>query len=189
MTSVHGFGPVEFTLVVLRRMADYQPLLVEDAARSIGATTTRQRAVNRQWQAMVRSGRFPADDRRYRLVLGPPVGHRELVIGDLRCPAWSWQLPLWPRLRYEVVTGVDGTVWHEGLVRPPGEAAPTLPAPVALAPWSCVVDDVSRAFPGAIAVDPGVPSRWQVLLDRRRVLATFVWGLLQQVQLADEVVS
>ena len=45
--------------------------------------------------------------------------------------------------------------------------------------WQHVLDD-AVALPGAVGVDPGVASRWEVHLpDGTR--AQFVWGLLQRV--------
>jgi hypothetical protein len=49
-------------------------------------------------------------------------------------------------------------------------------------PWSCVVSDLTLAHPDAGQVDLQVSSRWGVVVGDR--LATFVWGLFQQV---DEV--
>lgn len=49
------FGPLDFQLVLLRRMADQQPGLVEDARHELGVPLAVMREANRRWQAMVRS--------------------------------------------------------------------------------------------------------------------------------------
>ncbi|MFD0541120.1 hypothetical protein ACFQY7_52120 [Actinomadura luteofluorescens] len=69
-----GFARREFQLVLLRRMADYQPGLVEDAMRSLGASRTEMREVNARWQRILRSRTFPRGRRRFETVLGPPAG-------------------------------------------------------------------------------------------------------------------
>ncbi|MZD52900.1 hypothetical protein GTX07_03460, partial [Streptomyces sp. SID5606] len=66
------FGPLDFQLVLLRRMADHQPGLVEDARHELGASIADMREANRRWQAMVRSARSRGALSRYRSVLGPP---------------------------------------------------------------------------------------------------------------------
>ncbi|MYZ40380.1 hypothetical protein GT002_36095, partial [Streptomyces sp. SID4917] len=57
MTSNGPFGPLEFQLVLLRRMADHQPELVDDARRELGVSLAEMREANRRWQAMVRAPR------------------------------------------------------------------------------------------------------------------------------------
>jgi hypothetical protein len=47
--------------------------------------------------------------------------------------------------------------------------------------WEHVLDDVV-VLPGAVSVDPGVVTRWEIHLPEVR--ARFVWGLLQQVSAA-----
>lgn len=68
-----GFARREFQLVLLRRMADYQPDLVTEAARSLDASRTEMREVNARWQRMVRSRSFPNARARLAAVLGPPI--------------------------------------------------------------------------------------------------------------------
>jgi hypothetical protein len=48
--------------------------------------------------------------------------------------------------------------------------------------WQHVLDDVID-LPGAVSVDPGVATRWEVQLPGG-VRAVFVWGLLLQVSSA-----
>jgi hypothetical protein len=69
-------------------------------------------------------------------------------------------------------------VLHEHLARAPGSPVP--PATIdGLRVWEHVLDDVVT-LPGARSVDPGVVTRWEVLLPGG-VRTTFVWGLLQRV--------
>lgn len=179
-----GFARREFQLVLLRRMADYRPGLVEDAMRSLGADRTEMREVNARWQRMLRSRSFPGGRRRYEAVLGPPTVEPRRI-GDVPCAVARWQpFPLWPDLCFEILMAPDGTVLHEWLVRAPGAPAPRLRSVDDLVPWTCVVGDVGAAFPGAEHKDGDAPSRWQVVLtmpDGTSRTAHFVWGLLQDV--------
>src|SRR5262245_56975525 len=149
MPVMKGFARREFQLVLLRRMADYQPDLVVAAMRSLDATRTEMRAVNARWQRILRSTRFPAGERRLRMVLGPPADSADRRMGDVVCRTQWWHLPLWPDLRFEALTGPDGTLLHEWLVRPEGAPAPRLDGVDDLTPWSCVVGDVADRFPAA----------------------------------------
>lgn len=188
---MQDFGVREFQLVLLRRMADYQPQLTEDAMRELDASRTEAREVNKRWQAITRSRSFPHGLRRYREVLGAPLAVGEQKAGDLRFEAHQWRLPLWPDLRFEVLSGA-GSVWHEWLVRAPDSAPPRLDGVRDLAPWSCVVDDVARAFAPAVPMEGTAPSRWRLSFTApdeagtaRPHIADFTWGLLQEVHPAD----
>jgi hypothetical protein len=89
-----------------------------------------------------------------------------------------WPLPLWPHLRWEVLTTSGGEVLDEHLVRAPGSPVP--PArPGALRVWEHVIDDLV-GLPGTGSVDPRVVTRWEVHLPGG-IRAGFVWGPLQQV--------
>ncbi|MEU9866364.1 hypothetical protein AB0C87_00800 [Actinomadura sp. NPDC048021] len=181
-----GFARREFQLVLLRRMADYQPGLVEDAIRSLGASRTEMREVNARWQRVLRSRTFPRGRRRYEAVLGPPVAVEERPIGDVACAvAWWRPFPLWPGLRFEIMMGPDGSVMQEWLVRDEGVPVPRLDTVDDLVPWSCVAGDVDARF-GAVAHQDGeVPSRWHATItgpDGAVLVAHFVWGLLQTVE-------
>jgi hypothetical protein len=181
------FGPLEFQLVLLRRMADHRPELVEDALRELGVTRTHMREANKRWQAMVRSRAFPNAERRYRAVLGPPESTAPRRVGDLSCQARRWPVPLWPSLRFETMTLPGGAVWHEALVRAPDSPGPALRALDDLRPWSCTVDEVARAFPPATPMEGTAPSRWRLLIappGGGRHIAHFTWGLLQEVEAA-----
>jgi hypothetical protein len=183
MTAAAPFGPLDFQLVLLRRMADHQPGLVEDARRELGASLAEMREANRRWQAMVRSPKGRGALARYRSVLGKPEQVVRRRIGDLECDALLWPLPLWPDLRFEVLAADGGAVWNEWLVRAPGAAGPELRTADDLVPWSCTVDEVARAFPPARPMEGSAPTRWQLaftLPGGESCVAEFCWGLLQR---------
>jgi hypothetical protein len=209
--AIEGFGPDEFQLVLLRRMADYRPELVEQAVRRLGSDRAQMREANRRWQAMIRSPRSAHGARRYESVLGPAEARVRRQAGDLSCAALLWPLPLWPELRFELLLGPDGSVWNEWLVRAPGTTPPVLRAVADLQPWSCVVGDVGAAFPGARPLEGNAPSRWGIAFEApeleapefeapefeatdtegaegrtRSWVAAFTWGLLQEVRPADD---
>ncbi len=181
---VKGFGRREFQLVLLRRMADYQPDLVAAAARSLGSSRTEMREVNARWQRILRSSRFPGGERRLRLVLGQPEGRVRRSAGDVTCEASWWTLPLWPDLRFEAVAGPGGTLLQEWLIRPDGEPSPEPSGAGDLAPWSCVVGDVAQRFAPVEHRADMLPSRWQTVFSTgdTSYVAHFVWGLLQVVE-------
>jgi hypothetical protein len=77
-----------------------------------------------------------------------------------------------------VLSGPGGALLHEQFVRAPGSAVPAATAG-SLRVWEHVLDDVV-GLPGAVGVDPGIPTREEIHLPDG-VRAAFVWGLLQQV--------
>ncbi|NBM19571.1 hypothetical protein [Streptomyces sp. GC420] len=180
-----SFGPREFQLVLLRRMADFQPGLVEDARHELGVSLTEMREANKHWQAMVRSPRGRAAVSRYRSVLGPPESVVPRTIGDLKCDALLWRLPLWPGLRFEVLCAPGGQVWNDWLIRAPGVPGPALRTVADLRPWTCTVDEVARAFPGARPMEGTAPTRWRLALPATEgggtLVTEFTYGLLQEV--------
>ncbi|WP_405781049.1 hypothetical protein [Streptomyces sp. NBC_00859] len=179
------FGPLDFQLVLLRRMADHQPVLVYDARQELGVPLAAMREANKRWQAMVRSPRSRGAAQRYRSVLGEPSATARRRIGDLECDALQWPVPLWPDLRFEVLTASGGAVWNEWLVRAPGAPAPVLRTADDLRPWSCTVDEVARAFAPARPMEGTAPTRWRLAFTPpggRPAVADFTWGLLQDVQ-------
>ncbi|MFJ1746400.1 hypothetical protein ACIOJD_09215 [Streptomyces sp. NPDC088116] len=183
MTSNGPFGPREFQLVLLRRMADHQPELVEDARRELGASLADMREANRRWQAMVRSPRARGTLSRYRSVLGAPERTFRRTVGDLECEALLWPVPLWPDLRFEVMAAPGGAVWNEWLIRAPEAADPGPRTAEDLRPWSCTVDEVARAFPPARPLEGTAPTRLGLaftLPDGGEGVAEFTWGLLQR---------
>ncbi|WP_121014991.1 hypothetical protein [Streptomyces sp. 3211.6] len=183
-----AFGPGAFQLVLLRRMADFQPGLAEAARLRLGATLAEQREANRRWQAMVRSPRTRGALARYRSVLGPPESAERRRIGDLECEALLWPVPLWPELRFEVLAAPDGAVWNEWLVRAPGARGPVLETEADLRPWSATVDEVARAFAPARPMEGTAPTRWRLAFSAsgRALVAEFTYGLLQRVQAEGE---
>ncbi|MGW7420135.1 hypothetical protein ACWGJB_08730 [Streptomyces sp. NPDC054813] len=184
-----GGMQLDFQLVLLRRMADHNPDLVEDARRALGASIADMREANKRWQAMARSPRSRSAAARYRSVLGPPDSETKRTVGDLECMAWQWPLPLWPTLRFEVMAGPGGAVWNEWLVRAPGAPAPKLETLDDLTPWSCTVDEAARAFAPARPLEGTAPTRWGLTFrvpDGRQVVAEFTWGLLQRTAVIDE---
>ncbi|MFD7012998.1 hypothetical protein [Streptomyces sp. NPDC059928] len=183
-TVTRPFGPLDFQLVLLRRMGDHQPGLVEDARQELGASVADMREANKRWQAMLRSSRSRGALSRYRSVLGAPEAVVPRRIGDLDCEAHLWPVPLWPGLRFEVLAGPGGAVWNEWLVRAPGIPGPELRGEADLRPWSCTVDEVARAFPPARPMEGSAPTRWQLALTLpggRECVAEFSWGLLQRL--------
>ncbi|WP_246040663.1 hypothetical protein [Streptomyces cadmiisoli] len=187
------FTPLDFQLVLLRRMADHNPGLVEDARRELGVPLARMREANKRWQAMVRSPRSRGAADRLRSVLGPPESTAARRVGDLDCEARQWRLPLWPDLRFEVLLAPNGAVWNEWLVRAPGVPGPELHTLEDLTPWSCTVDEAARAFAPARPLEGSAPTRWGLAFTapdtrgvRHRVAAEFTWGLLQRTAVADE---
>ncbi|MEV0415738.1 hypothetical protein AB0I68_34460 [Streptomyces sp. NPDC050448] len=177
------FGPAAFQLVLLRRMADFQPDLAEEARQRLGASLAEQREANKRWQAMVRSPRSRGALARYRSVLGPPQSTAARTIGDLECEALLWPVPLWPDLRFEVLAAPDGAVWNEWLVRAPGARGPVLEAAEDLRPWSATVDEVARAFAPVRPMEGTAPTRWRLAFTAqgRPCVAEFTYGLLQRV--------
>jgi hypothetical protein len=186
------FTPLDFQLVVLRRMADHNPGLVENARHELGASIADMREANKRWQAMVRSPRSRSALSRYRSILGAPESRTPRRIGDLDCEAWHWPLPLWPDLRFEVLTAPNGQVWNEWLVRAPEAEGPTLRTLDDLTPWSCTVDEAARAFAPARPLQGSAPTRWGLAFTapdgrgvRHEVVAEFTWGLLQRTAISD----
>ncbi|MFJ9607554.1 hypothetical protein ACIRS1_14575 [Kitasatospora sp. NPDC101176] len=190
--AIHGFGPTEFQLVLLRRMADFNPDLVEAAVRRLGASRPAMREANKRWQAMLRSPRSPRGADRCAAVLGPPEATVPRRIGDLACTARQWPLLLWPDLRFESLVGpadAGRPLLNEWLVRAPGAPAPR-PATLAdLTPWSCVVADLGAAFPPARPREGSAPTRFRLDFTApdadgraRSCTADFTWGLLQEVR-------
>jgi hypothetical protein len=185
---VSGFGPLDFQLVLLRRMADFQPGLVEDALRELDCDRARMREANRRWQAMRHGARGRGELGRYRTALGPPEAEERRRLGDLECRALRWPVPLWPSLRFEVLAAPAGGAWHAWLVRAPGTPPPVLRTVEDLTPWSCTVDEAARAFAPARPLEGTAPTRWQLAFSApdadgvlHEVVAEFTWGLLQRL--------
>ena len=178
---MRGLARREFCHVLLRRMADVRPDLVAEALPRLGATRGEAHAGHTRWQALQHSRRAPRGLALRTAVLGPPEELEDRRFGDLDVQVRRWPLPLWPHLYWEVLSGPGGSVLNEQLARAPGSPVPPA-GPGDLRVWEHVLDDVV-GLPGARSVDPGVVTRWEVLLpDGDRAL--FVWGLLQRVDQA-----
>ncbi|MFE2819497.1 hypothetical protein ACFXG2_18825 [Streptomyces albidoflavus] len=187
-----SFGSLEFQLVLLRRMADFQAGMVEEARQELGVDAGAMREANRRWQAMVRSPRGRRGAGLLRSVLGVPEAVERRVVGDLECEALRWPVVLWPALRFEVVVAPGGALWNEWLVRGPGDAPPAPAALDALRPWEYTVEEVARAFP-ARPMQGAAPTRWRLRVTApeyeggpvRDAVAEFTWGLLQEVTVVE----
>ncbi|KQX82415.1 hypothetical protein [Streptomyces sp. Root1310] len=182
-----SFTAFDFQQVLLRRMADHNPDLVEDARHALGVSLAQMREANKRWQAMLHSPHARGALARYRSVLGEPESRTPRRVGDLDCEAWLWPLPLWPDLRFEVLLAPNGSVWNEWLVRAPGATPPRLTGLDDLTPWSCTVDEAAHAFAPARPLEGTAPTRWGLAFTapdgwgvRREVVAEFTWGLLQR---------
>ncbi|NUT33932.1 MAG: hypothetical protein HOV79_12750 [Hamadaea sp.] len=172
---MRGFARREFQLMLLRRMADFQPDLVEEAEALLDATHAEAMRAHNRWQSMVRSQRAPQGLALLQSVLGPPEASRPRQVGDVTVTLCSWELRgLWADLAWQATVGDADVVLHAELVRLPD--APELES-VQLTPWSCVIGDVLRAHPHARQRDPQTPSQWLIELDGQRLW--FVHGLLQ----------
>ncbi|WP_142456783.1 hypothetical protein [Geodermatophilus aquaeductus] len=177
--TVRGLARREFCLVLLRRMADLRPDLVAAALPRLGATRAEAHAAHTRWQALHHAPRAPRGLALRTAVLGPAPETEDRRFGDLDLEVRRWPLPLWPHLRWEVLSGPGGSVLHEHLVRAAGSPVPPA-ADGRLRVWEHVVADVS-GLPGAVEVDPQVVTRWEVRLPSGAT-AAFVWGLLQQIR-------
>jgi hypothetical protein len=174
---MRGFARREFELMLLRRMADFQPELVARAYAKAGASRADYLAAHNRWQSLLRSPHAPKGLALYEAVLGPPDAERDEAVGVVTLTALTWPLAgLWPDLRFELMAGFGGAVLNGWLVRATGSSIPGLGR---LDPWSCVVGDVVIRYSEALQDDPAIPSRWLINLNGQRL--TFVHGLLQTV--------
>src|SRR3954464_9164606 len=175
---MQGLARREFCLVLLRRMADVRPDLVAEALPRIAADRAQARAAHRRWQALHHAPRAPRGLALRTAVLGPPETEEHRCFGDLAVLVRRWPLPVWPHLRWEVLSGPGGAVLQEQFVRGPDSPVPPATAG-AVRVWEHVLDDVVD-LPGAVEIDPGVVTRAEIHLPGG-VRAAFVWGLLQRV--------
>ena len=179
----------EFPLVLLRRMADFQPRLVEEARGRLGFDVTEMRAVNATWQRMLRSRNSRGALGQVHSVLGKPVEVIARKIGDAQCRCEQWDLPLWPELRFEAFIGPGDMLLKEHLVRAPGVPRPTLKTISDLTPWSCVLGDVAMAFGRLRQLEGSAPTRDLALVEvddgsgvKVTVATEYVYGLLQSAR-------
>ena len=174
----------QFPLILLRRMADYQPLLVEQARTELGYDVTEMRAVNATWQRMLRSRNSRGPLGQLHSVLGRPEEIVPRKVGDAPCRCEQWQLPLWPELRFEAFIGPGDMLLKEHLVRAPDSPRPTLRTLEDLRPWSCVLGDVAVALGPLRQLEGSAPTRDLALVEvgpepQTTVATEFVYGLLQ----------
>lgn len=184
----------EFQLVLLRRMADYQPLLVEEARTRLGFDVTEMRAVNATWQRMLRGRNSRGPLGQLHSVLGKPVEVIRRKVGDAQCRCEQWELPvLWPELRFEAFIGPGDILLKEHLVRAEGEPRPVLRTLDDLTPWSCVLGDVAAAFGRLRQLEGSAPTRDLALVEvaaeagagsgeKVTVATEYVYGLLQSAR-------
>jgi hypothetical protein len=179
----------EFPLVLLRRMADYQPRLVEEARTGLGFDVTGMRAVNATWQRMLRGRNARGSLGQLHSVLGRPVEVIARKVGDAQCRCEQWNLPLWPDLRFEAFIGPGDMLLKEHLVRAPGVARPTLTSLGDLTPWSCVLGDVATALGRLRQLEGSAPTRDLALAEiddgsgvKVTVATEYVYGLLQSAR-------
>jgi hypothetical protein len=188
--GIRGFATLEFQLMLLRRMADYQPELVREATAALGVSWLALREANRRWQLMVRSATFPEGLDRLRLILGPPETLDTRRFGDAVHEAARWRLPLWPDLRWEALVLPGGPSLQEWLVRPDPATRPALATAADVLPWSAVVADLQDAFGPVEHEDGDAPSRWTVVFaspgEAGRYVARFTHGLVQTVSQAED---
>src|SRR5688572_464258 len=103
--------------MLLRRMADFQPDLVEQALDAVSASRGEYMAAHNRWQAMQHARRAPRGLDLYRAALGPTESEEDRQVGDVTVTACQWRLTgLWPDLRWEAVVGVGKVVLHGWLV-------------------------------------------------------------------------
>ncbi len=156
--------------MLLRRMADFRPDLVEAAYTDLGATRAEYLAAHNRWQFMLRSRKAPSGLDLYLATLGPPDGIQARSSGVVDVTAYTWHVPkLWPELCWEATAGEGGVILHGWLVRATESPAPRRHA---LTPWNCVVGDAVAAIPDARQVNPEVPSRWLVQAGGERLVFT-----------------
>ncbi|MQY11370.1 hypothetical protein SRB5_14860 [Streptomyces sp. RB5] len=184
-------GPLRFQLVLLRRMADHNPALVEDALRELGVGKDVMREANRAWQGRLRAGRrqLPAGVKDYGALLGAPEAREDRPFGDVRAEAYRWPVPLWPDLRFEAVVLPGGTAVNAWLVRAADAKGPGPRTLEDLTPWSATVDEVAHAFPPATPREGDTDNRFRLAFEApdrdgepHGVTAEFAWGLLQRLE-------
>ena len=189
MTQVPSvpLNAANFPLILLRRMADYQPLLVEQARIRLGYDVSAMRAVNATWQRMLRSRGSRGPLGSLHAVLGRPQEIVPRKVGDVNCRCEQWELSLWPDLRFEAFIGPGDMLLKEHLVRAPGMPRPPLHTLADLGPWSCVLGDVAVSCGPLRQLEGSAPTRDLALIEiddgsgtPTTVATEFVYGLLQQ---------
>lgn len=178
--------------MLLRRMADFQPDLVADALTAMSATSAEHRAAHHRWSQLRHSATFDKGVGGIRTVLGSPDTDCRHVGGYVPVRELRWRLPyLWPDLRWCVLAADDGELLNSELVREPEATSvqtvirrtnPTDPLPQ---PWSLVIADVAQHV--RHTRDDPMTSRtilWIPTEYGETLTLTFVWGLLQNAEVA-----
>lgn len=184
-----AFTELEMHLVLLRRMADLQAPLVDDALRRLDSSRTEMREANRRWNAAGFGRPGPLRHSRFARALGPPVLDHEVALAHAGMLRSAWPMRLWPDLWLQVVVDDQDVVWHTGLIRAVGAPAPALRDVTDAEPWWCVLAECVAAFGDVTFHDVGLTGHEAITCtaagpDGRdgRWLLRSVWGLLQRVE-------
>jgi hypothetical protein len=151
---VNGFARYEFQLMLLRRMADFQPELVAAACEELGASRARYLAAHTRWQRMLRSARGPRGIGLYRAVLGPEDDERTRRWGDSTLSVHTWRLSAGARPEPGPGGGESGPGGGEPV---PGGGAQRA-RPMALWPslrWEVIVGFGGAVLQGWLVRPPG----------------------------------
>jgi hypothetical protein len=183
-----GFTALDVHLVLLRRMADLQGPLVEDALRRLGSSRTEMRDANRRWNAAGFGRPGPLRHSRFARALGTPAVDRGVALAHAGLLRSCWPLDLWPGLWLQVLVDERDVVWHHGLTRAAGAPAAVLRRASDAQSWSCVLAECASAFDEVVFHDVGLTGHEAITCtapddDGRpgRWLMRSVWGLLQTV--------
>jgi hypothetical protein len=190
-----AFTEREIELVLLRRMADLQMPLVEQALRRLDSSRTEMREANRRWNAVAFGRPGPLRRSRFVRALGAPAVDRAPVPdrpagpGEGQLLRSCWPLSLWPGFWLQVLADASEVVWHSGLVRSGGSAPAVLRTVADALPWTCTLPECAAAFTDVTFHDVGLSGHEAVTCtapgpDGRtgRWLLRSVWGLLQVVE-------
>jgi hypothetical protein len=179
--------------VLLRRMADLQEPLVEEALRRLGSSRGEMREANRRWNAAGFGRPGPLRHSRFALALGTPALDHEPAPGHAGAFRSTWPLPLWPGLWLQILVDDADIVWHTGLVRAIGARAPVLRRADDARPWSCVLAECVAAFDDVTFHDVDLTGHEAITCTAPgpdgtlgRWLMRSVWGLLQRVEPAPD---
>jgi hypothetical protein len=184
-----AFTEREVQLVLLRRMADLQAPLVEEALRRLGSSRSELREANRRWNAVAFGRPGPLRHSRFARALGRPAVDREPAPGAAGLRRSCWPLALWPGLWLQVLVDPRDVVEHVALVRAVGAERPVLRRATDAAPWTCVLAECIAAFEDVTFHDVGLTGHEAITCtapgaDGRpaRWLVRSVWGLVQRVE-------
>lgn len=184
-----AFTDREVHLVLLRRMADLQEPLVEQALRRLGSSRTQMRAANRRWNATGYGPPGPLRHSRYARALGHPAVDHAPVRANAGLARSCWPLSLWPELWLQVLVDDEDVVWHTSLVRADGVDRPRLRTVEDARPWSCTLAECAAAFDDVTFHDAGLTGHEALTCvapgaggTRGQWRMRSIWGLLQRVE-------